>query len=266
MGSILFIISILILSCMFFALRGGKRVVAGAMGAAFFSAFYALFWAGWPFMLLLMPASLLATAFFLMFRYRDKKLPMAKEIFRFVGFYFLFSAVFLAVFLTPEGLASAARLGWSSLNEYSLSKFDIWPNIYVTVGEATGIGFIKLIFLTGNCVTFVVALLGILMEGKKAVKPENVFVQLRFIFFMCFSIPLLFMSLKTERFSILFVMPLAVFVGFAALRIPEMITALGQRFQKSAILKKIFSPSGAKRSSCPSTASITRFPAPRPSR
>lgn len=233
-----FLFPILILSCLFWGLQEKRRFIVGTVMCAFLTGLYSLFWAGWSFVLVLVPASLLTSTFLLMLLKRSQASPLAKETLRFSGIYLVASGVFLAFFLTPAGLLASVREGWAVLGQFALAEFDVWPNIFLTVGEAGGITLKKLIFLTGNYVTFATALVGAFMEGKRSFTKGDLFTQFRFIFFITFSITVLLMSLKTERFSLLFVLPLAIFVSFGVSRILEFSREIASRTKLPGFLEK----------------------------
>lgn len=233
-----FIFPILILSFVFIGLREKKLFWMGAFVSAFLTGLYSLFWTGWAFLFILVPACLLASSTFLMLFRRSEPLVLAIAGFRFTGIFLVVSSVSLMFFLTPEGLWDSVRMGWSALNQFALTGFDVWPNIFLTVGEAGGITLKKLIFLTGNYVTFAAALAGAFLEGRRSFKKGDLFRQYRFLFFITFSVPVLFMSLKTERLSLLFVLPLAVFVSFAVARTLESCEEIVRRSKGSGGFKK----------------------------
>lgn len=222
-----YIFPVTILTFIFWGFREGGREVLSALGAAFFTALYALFWTGWPFMLVLVPLCLIVSMLVLRGGARWHAPEKISSCLRFLGFYLAGAFIFLAVFLTPQGLFNSLRTGWDVLNKFALAEWDIWPNVFLTVGEANGIGLKKLIFLTGNYFTFALALSGLGLEGWQVFRKGNAYTRLRFIFLAVFSVPIFLMSLKTERFSVLFVLPLAVFAGFGVMRLQEAFQELG---------------------------------------
>jgi dolichyl-phosphooligosaccharide-protein glycotransferase len=233
-----YLFPILILSFIFWGLQDRKRFWVGVLSAAFLTGLYSLFWTGWSFILVLVPTSLLASSILLMLFRRSQPESLAREGVRFAGIYLVAAGVFLSFFLTPRGLWDSVRGGWSVLNQFALAEFDVWPNVFLTVGEAGGITLKKLIFLTGNYVTFVFGLAGVFLEGRRSFSRGDLFAKFRFLFLVTFSIPVLFMSLKTERFSLLFVLPLAVFVSFAVARILEFFGEVVARAKRPSFLTK----------------------------
>ena len=170
-------------------------------------------------MLVLVPGCLGGSVLCLWGIRRWKASAMVAEGARFLGIYIAAACVFLAIFLTPAGFLNSMGMGWDVLNKFALAEWDIWPNVFLTVGEANGIGLKKLIFLTGNYFTFGLALSGLVLEGRHAFKQGDAYARFRFIFLALFSVPIFLMSLKTERFSVLFVLPLAIFAGFGVVRL-----------------------------------------------
>jgi len=216
-----YIFPISILLFVFLGLQDRKWLGIGCVGASFLTGLYALFWPGWAFIEVLVPGSILGSAVILWMIQRAEGWDFLKAGLRFCGFYILGSLFFLAVFLTPEGLRDSLGMGWFALNKFALAGSDIWPNIFLTVGEAGSITMLKLIFLTGNYVTFALAVTGLFWEGIHVLRRQDPAPKFRFFFFLLFGAPLLLMSLKTERFSVLFVLPLAIFAGFAVARFVE---------------------------------------------
>lgn len=220
---------ILILFCMIQSFRQPKYFWAGVWGAGFLTALYGYFWNGWLFIFPLVSASILVSTVLLVLLRRSQSCTLARTACCFVALYLTISGFFLLIFWSPERLWGMAQMASTLLGQFALAEFDIWPNVFLTVGEAGGITLKKLIFLTGNYVTFAIALIGCLLEGWKSFRRDDIFRQFRYLFLLSFSLPLFFISLKTERFSLLFVLPLALFVSFGVARIAESADCLWRR-------------------------------------
>lgn len=213
---------ILILSCVMQSFRQPRYFWAGVWGAGFLTAFYGFFWNGWLFIFPLVLASILVSTVFLVLLRRSQSRALARATCRFAALYLMISGLFLLIFWSPERLSGMLRMAATLLKQFALADFDIWPNVFLTVGEAGGITLKKLVFLTGNYVTFAVAFAGVLLEGWKSFRRDDIFRQFRYLFLLIFSLPLFFISLKTERFSLLFVLPLSLFVSFGVARIVDL--------------------------------------------
>ena len=213
-----YVFPILILAFVFQGLQDRKWFWPGVLGASFLAGLYAMFWPGWALIGVLIPVSILGGLFGLWILQRSMEPDLAKAALRFGGIFILGWLISAAVFLSPAVLIASLNRGWFAINKFSLSDFDLWPNIFLTVGEAGSITLRKLIFLTGNYVTFVIAVAGLLWEGLHIFKRQDPRERFRFFFLLCFTAPIMFLSIKTERFSVLFVLPLAIFAGFAVMR------------------------------------------------
>ncbi len=210
-----------ILGFLFYGINEKNKFWLGVLGSTIFTAIYSVFWPGWQFIAVLVPFCLFFCALILWFWRSDGNREFTKKILVFLALYTAGTFIFLACVLTPSGIVDLAKQSWSTLNKFALSDFDVWPNIFLTVSEAASISFIKLIFLTGNVATFFLAVMGLVRESRAAVKEKDVWLRFRLLFFVFFSLPILVMSLVTERFSLLFVLPLAVFVSFYIKRFLE---------------------------------------------
>ncbi len=213
-------------------IREKGKEIPWALAAAFFTGLYSLFWTGWAFILFLLPGALLAA--FLVMRWipRFKKEAALQSSLRFIAAYLFFSFFAAMIFLTPGGFFNSVTLGWNIMHQFALSRFDVWPNMFVTVGESASIGLKKLIFLTGNYVAFAVAVAGFVFNGIRSWQRRDGKSFFRWLFLTAFSMPLLFLALKTERFSVLFVMPLAFFVMLGIDELQETIGLLFARLPK----------------------------------
>jgi dolichyl-diphosphooligosaccharide--protein glycosyltransferase len=181
---------------------------AGAAGA-FLTGLYALFWTGWAFIVVLIAAA--SGAVYLGFRIfaPKEKVPEGAAAGRYLLAYGASVLVFAALFMTPAGLAQSFANGWTFLQKFALSGSDLWPNVFLTVGEARGATVKKLIFLTGNYVTFSAASLGFAALGLRSWRLRNPRLGAQWVTLAIFGAALFVMALRTERFSVLFVLPLS---------------------------------------------------------
>lgn len=218
-----------ILSFIFKGLKDRKWFWAGGVGASFLTGLYALFWPGWAFVAILVPVCILGSSVIIQWFLKISEPGLIKRAAQCCGFYVVGSFCFLAILITPGGLKDSLVTGWLALHKFALASPDIWPNIFLTVGETGSITLQKLIFLTGNYVTFAFAIAGLLWEGAEVFRRRDAFSALRFFFLVLFAAPLLMISLKTERFSVLFVLPLAIFAGFVVDRFVGWVNIIAQK-------------------------------------
>lgn len=205
----------LVLALFFAGTRSGKKcLIAGAV-AGFLTGFYSFFWNGWPFIFVLTIAGSVTG-------WIAGKIPWGRdrEVKSFYAPFLLTYAgsalFFAALFMTPAGFVNAIVEGWTVSQQFALSKSDLWPNIFLTVGEAQGISLKKMIFLIGNYITVGAAFGGWAVTGLKAVRGNDRQGFREWAVLSAFTLPLILMSFKTERFCLLLVLPMALFVMLGA--------------------------------------------------
>lgn len=173
------------------------------------TAVYSYFWVGWPFVFFICIGMAFIYFVLPLFIKGYRHFPGAGL---YIGGYFLMTVAAVAVLSSPSQLIEYLVRGATFIGKFGSKSHDVWPNIFLTVGETHGISFIKLIYLCGNYVTFGFGFCGLacgllyLRSDKKSL--------MHWFFFVLMSLPLLYLSLKTERFSLLFVIPLAVLAGY----------------------------------------------------
>lgn len=201
----------LIMALFFAGTRSEKKWLIAGAAAGFLTGFYSFFWNGWPFIFVLTVTGSITG-------WIAGKIPWGsgREIKGFygpfLGAYAGSALFFAALFMTPAGFINAIAEGWTVSQQFALSKSDLWPNIFLTVGEAQGISLKKMIHLIGNYVTVGMALGGWAVTGFKAVRGNDRRGFREWAVLSAFTLPLILMSFKTERFCLLLVLPMALFV------------------------------------------------------
>jgi len=218
-----------ILAFVLIGLKNAKWTFRCALASGFLTGLYALFWTGWPFIFLLMPATLLAAYVIVRFALRVHA-NACQGYLKYFAFHSLSSLLFAALFLTPKGLIGQVQQGWEILMKFALSDVDVWPNIFLTVGEARGTSIKRLIYLSGNYITFAVATFGLLWSGLRAWAEQKPEALLKWFFLFIFSVPLFLMPLKTERFGILFVISLSIWAMYGVRELESQFDTLTKRF------------------------------------
>ncbi len=195
---------------------------------SFISSLYSLFWQGWIFL----PASIILL--FVLFIVKDifSKNPV-KSTLKKLFIYIIFVALFSSVFLTPRGFLGVIldQFGISS-TFLSLSK-DVWPDIFVTVGELNIPTLSKIIQILGGYVFIIIALIGALFlffDKKKHYSHET---KVTIIFYLIITFAL---AKGAERFTIFFLVPASVCLAIGCSKI-------------LALLKNVFSSLSENRNS-----------------
>ncbi len=180
-----------------------------AAGAGALTGLYVLFWLGWPFIFLLV----LGMGAVFSFRYWLKKDAELKGVPFFLPVY-LFATLIVGVAAAgPATFTEFIFRGASYIGKFAVSEPDTWPNIFLMVGETTSVGLKRMIFLTGNYVTTVFIVLGAASIIWIRKCPELKGFGYRWAAILLMALPLLLLSLGTERFAVLLVTPAALFTA-----------------------------------------------------
>ena len=209
----------------FFALFSGfldidrfKKTVLWAILAAFLTGLYQLFWNGWAFMFMGMSGSL--PIVLLINRLLKKDRQTTKNIIIFYFVYFLSSFLFICAFASPYIFLDTIKEGWKMVNNFLATKFDLWPNVFLTVGETQPMPIDKCSFLLGGNPYFLyLALLGPVILFADSIRnkdTENILIS---TLLNVFSFILLYLSLRAVRFAVLLTVPaligFTIFVNYA---------------------------------------------------
>lgn len=199
-----------VLGCFFWGASARKHTLRAALCAGFLTGFYALFWVGWPFLLAIM-LGLGSCIFLLSLKWRQHGLP---ETGRFMRVYLPAALVSLMICLTPRTFLESFVDAAVALTRFMNSEASLWPNVFVAVGETRSINLEKLIFLSGHYGSFGACVLGILGGGIYAWKRRAEGFWMSWLSAVLIMLPLLVLSLKTERFALLFLLPFCVLVAW----------------------------------------------------
>lgn len=208
-----YIFPFLILACFFKSLEaGGKRLTSflWLLGSGFLTGLYSLFWAGWLFILFILAFSGILISFW---GYWHRKVWWS-DLSRLTVCYIILSVSVACIFITPAGLWYMIYNGCASLFQFTRTDSGLWPNAFLTVGEAMPTSIPKLIYLSGNPVGAGLVCLGLIaspfifwLKGKDI----GLFEWIVFVLLLMMTVAV---SLNTERFSILVVIPVSVFTAY----------------------------------------------------
>ncbi len=205
-----YLFPIVILAIFFWgAERDHKRWLFGAI-AGLITGLYSLFWAGWPFIFLILAFS----GFLVGFVNRLWCVEAPSFLIRYTIVYVVCTLFFAIIFMTPAGFSYAFLNGFSVLPQFAQTGTNLWPNAFLTVGEARPLTIKKLIFETGNYLSFGISILGMAGLFISSVRSRNPAKFLQWFVFLVLFASTLFLALHTERFSILFVLPYSLYAVF----------------------------------------------------
>ncbi len=191
----------------FYNLGRTRRMLIYAVCASFSTGMYELFWHGWPFLVVLMTAALPVILLF------DRILNKSANLKAILIFYFTYiftTFLWVIVLVSPETFIYTFQEGWTTLNSFLSAKFDLWPNIFLTVGETQPISADKIAFLlSGTRYFLILSLLGILIASSACIKNRDFKKFAGIIVISCFVCIFTYLSLKAVRFAVQLTPPIS---------------------------------------------------------
>ncbi|MCU0666228.1 MAG: hypothetical protein MUF05_03925 [Candidatus Omnitrophica bacterium] len=221
---------------MFLALDKPKKPYLIAMLTSFLTAAYELFWHGWGFIFVIMLAAL---PFILLADYKFNHKQYAKKIILCYATYLISTFFCISILISPHTFLYTFEEGLKMLSSFLGAKFDLWPNIFLTVGETQSMSLEKVSFLVGgnyNYIYFPIA--GCLMFLFSSFRLRNIRLLFSSILLTVFLLGTLYLALKAVRFSILLSVPAALcFTLFLEYTSKGVIYLVKNKFKKQHFVK-----------------------------
>ncbi len=202
----------LVILCVLFAgfknLDKLKSNVCYAFLASFLTAAYELFWHGWSFIFILMLSSL---PIILIIQRKFWKIQDIKGTAVFFLVYLGSVFFWISILVSPMTFIYTFQEGWTMVNSFLSTKFDLWPNIFLTVGETQPMSLPKVSFLIGGNIFYIyLACLGPILTFIKAMRTKDKGLLAISIILSVFICIFFYLSLKAVRFAILLTVPLSI--------------------------------------------------------
>ncbi|MFH0753280.1 MAG: STT3 domain-containing protein [Candidatus Omnitrophota bacterium] len=196
----------------FFALRSidnTRKTIFWSILAGLSFALFARFWTGWGFswMTTLGILSVLTIRAFLYKEQHRKNLSLALALIAGATLFFLIISIGLRQFLDLFPFAAG------ELKKFILPGLGGWPDLFIVVGELKHSSLRQVILLTGGPFVFLTAILTAILILKNALAQRR-FPSNNLILLGAFTAISLILALKAERFTILFVTPLALVFAY----------------------------------------------------
>lgn len=185
-----------------------KKNILYAFLAAFLTGLYELFWLGWGFMPAIIMASL--PVMLIINKVVLRSWQIKKTSVYFIT-YLAATCFWVSILISPSTLIHIIQQGLQMLSSYMASKFDLWPNIFITVGETQPMDMYKTsILVCGNPYLIYMALAGPLLYLIKNIFDKNIKHLYYAVILIIFTFITLYLSLKAARFAILLTVPIAI--------------------------------------------------------
>lgn len=190
----------------------GRKSIWFMVLSGFLTGLYSLFWAGWFFVPVLLIVSCVLIGFWSFCFKRDT----LDGVFHGGTVYLIFTLLCAIFFMTPAGFFEALAHAWNSLLKFGRSESDLWPNAYLTVGEAMPASMRKLAFLVGNPLSIPLIVIGISLSPLSFLVRREGRRFFEWFVLLIFLFALYQIASNTERFAILLVIPIAALTALGA--------------------------------------------------
>jgi len=203
---------------LFAAIRYPRWTWAAACVGGFLSGLYALFWSGWPFLLGVISGAAVLIYGLHCWQKRHWKDAM-------LLFIVLFSLTALAtvmLLLSPAVLFSNLSESTAMVQRFAGIDYDLWPSALAIVGETRGITFHKLVHVMGGYASFLLAVMGTIISLILFSKRKDNAGLSHLICVLVMLLPVGYLALRSERFSLLCALPLAILLVFGFDRIQDL--------------------------------------------
>lgn len=198
---------LVIFALLFSGLRRLSRPITSllyALLAAFATGLYELFWHGWSFMAILMSVALVAV---LIADHLCTQSALRRRVTAFYAVYLCGTFIWISVFVSPMAFVYTFQEGWKMLQSFLGTNVELWPNIFLTVGETQSTSLAKASFLVGGSYFFLsIALGGMLLFLIEALRTKRQYLNQACILACAMAI-LLYLTLKAVRFAVLLTVP-----------------------------------------------------------
>lgn len=194
------------------ALKGTLNPLLAGILSGFTAAIYSYFWTGW----MHLPGLLGLCAVFSLFLYGIRKDWVSfRKLLIYIFSLSVMSGMMSIILLSGSGLTDSVRVGVYAVKDFSQTSVTVWPSVFATIGETRSIGLWKLIHLASNRISVILLVLGCLYPVFRQ-KKRNVLKRDFWPLLMVFLLPLMYLALRTERFSLLCVLPFSILAGYGA--------------------------------------------------
>jgi len=189
-----------------------RRAVGLNLTAAFFTALYALFWRGWLYLPFFVIAAYAAVIFFNFLRNsRGQNRSLEICFAAYVGASILFTVLFIGITGVEQVFSESLKVVLSFFGV----EAQVWPDVYVTIGELLTAPFLKAVGLLGGIFAVLLVLLGFLhrialiFTRKDGAKEEQ-----KTVFLCALGVFMFIFSITAERFLLFSSVPFMIFFAF----------------------------------------------------
>ncbi|MCA9405638.1 MAG: hypothetical protein KC684_03810, partial [Candidatus Omnitrophica bacterium] len=199
-----------ILACVFYTDKtpSGKKKVLLSLLIAALLCLYAHFWQGWVFFFAILVGGFVINIIFQGLIHKNRSAAKSATAFALIVLAGSFALISLTFGL--KEFFVLFREGWVALNNFMNPQLSPWPDLYISVSELHKSSLPEIIALTGGSIIFTISLFACFLTIIKSVRGNDTNLPaLPSIILILFFAVSLFISLGAQRFTLLFLVPLA---------------------------------------------------------
>ncbi len=209
---------LLLLGLLFLALRPASKK-RGYVAAVLFGvtmAFYALFWHGWGFLFFLGAACAVAVALYNFLAKKD--VVHARQNLLFLAIAVGTNLVLVSLFFSFQDFFVLFKEGFGELGKFTHRGLDLWPNLFMAVGELEKTSFIKIVTAAGGPVLMLLAFGGWVYSLRLALENPRQNRTIDTLILTIFLMVTMTLSFFGERFVFFATIPLCLLASAATHR------------------------------------------------
>ncbi|MBF0484427.1 MAG: hypothetical protein HQL25_06945 [Candidatus Omnitrophica bacterium] len=225
---------LLIFSTLLYAIKNIKnlpKILLAGLCLSILFPIYTLFWQGWPFLFVVMFLSLFAITIIYLLILKEKTCALNSGIL--IAMFIAGTISGISVIFGIKEFFSLIQEAWGEIGKFSSSQINIWPNIFITVGElnktniffviSETIGWLGCLIASGYVISSLIKNFTLLKNKKELDQQELCNITVLSIFATCG----IYLALGAQRFTFLCVTPL---ILLFALGLQELWDILSKRF------------------------------------
>ena len=210
---------LLLLGCLFLALRAVSKKDA-CLWAVIFGltlSLYALFWHGWGLLFFIgMAGTLSAAAYnFIILKDHTKACQNLMVLALFIGT----SLLMVSIFFSFQDFFILFKEGFGELRKFTHRGLDLWPNLFMTVGELKGISIVQITASAGGPVLMLLAFGGWIWRLREFFKDSRQASTIDTLILSVFISVTMLLSFLGERFVLFATIPLSILAATAVDRL-----------------------------------------------